>query len=611
MKKVLYFALALIVVVGLLVSCGTPAANNTAAATTTAAAAESTTAAEATTASNDSGGAGGAGGADTADDSGAATEAAAAASTSAAAATTTAAAAAADGNGGGAIIFGEDPLEVDWYINYDWATDGVWADPKLGEKWILENKFVTINYLGSGGAAQQRFATMLVDNSYPAIISIDRGQDLERLVAANALVPLDEWIEGSNLQRLIGDGVIDMLRASDGRLYSYPNWAIGPGRNNGNAGWFLNMGIYQELGSPKLETFDELYDYLVTVRDTYPDIIPLEAFDAGNPFGLGGVVFCGMAENLLKNYWAYYAIPKDGALSSIYYDEYFKETLLFINKLYREKLLTQDLFTQNSDQATEKVLSGRTAVMCYGDAASLAGKNRPDFLAANPGNDLMFIDPIHKQGLDLQNIYTESSNRLGWNIAVISKDSPDPAATFELLDWLFGEEGSRISVLGPPDLYYVEGDYNADGFPNQIKDAYYSLTPDELANIGFDNWVGNTSFVDGLGEYLMDLPGGTKDWTKIQQINIIWPRSIDATEFSYFEPDPSTSLGMIYQEMKSLHAEAMATIVMSDSEQACLENIEKYAQIADDGGLGELLAFQTEIYKTNLASLGKPFPVNP
>ena len=94
-------------------------------------------------------------------------------------------------------------------------------------------------------------------------------------VKQDMLVPLDEYIEKyPNLKEWAGESTLNMLRAEDGKLYGFPNWYTS--QPNGNTGYVVNEKIYKELGSPKLETTDDLYAYLKQVKEKYPNIVPYE-----------------------------------------------------------------------------------------------------------------------------------------------------------------------------------------------------------------------------------------------------------------------------------------------------------------------------------------------
>ena len=514
------------------------------------------------------------------------------------AATTTATAAA---NKANEVAAGEEPLSFSWYINYDWYSAGEWPEPgKLGEEWIKANKNVDIKFMDPGGAASQRLATMIIDNSYPDVICIDRGQDFDRLVAAGALVPLDAYVEGSNLEKTLGKGLINMYRPADGKMYVFPNWALGENFANGNGGYLVQEKYYKALGSPELKTFDDLYDYILLVKEKYPDVLPLHV---GEDMNGGAAIYGGMAYGNNPGYYGNRVWAKDGALVSYFEDPSLVETFVFINKLYRERLIPQDIFTMMGEQRREAFRSGKVAVGVMGNICDMT--NEFDMLAKeDPESIYVPITPLTKPGLDPKAIYTNSFNRLGWNINVISKDAKNPEAIFKYLDWLFSNEGQLVMVYGPPGDYYDYGDYNEKGFPVKMNQAYYDATDAEIASRWCgSNWVGNTSYVDGMGIHLYNI-GAPTGWVKKTQIEYIWCHSANATELSNTQPSFDSDEGMIYQAIDLIYKEAVPEIIVSPSEEACRANIDKYIKELYDNDLQRLLDYQTNVWKQNKLALG-------
>ncbi|MCJ8010121.1 extracellular solute-binding protein, partial [Lederbergia wuyishanensis] len=189
-----------------------------------------------------------------------------------------------------------------------------------------------------------------VGNELPDVIWLDRNADLDRLREADMLVPLDEYIDKyPNIKEWVGESTLNMLRAEDGHVYAIPNWYTT--QPNGNTGYVVNDKIYKELGSPKLETTDDLYAYLKQVKEKYPDVIP---FEAGQGDGLD-VIYSAFGEVHPNLFMSNHFVPDGDKLSSIFTDPVFRDAMVYMNKLYRERLLDQDTLTQTLDQVKEKV----------------------------------------------------------------------------------------------------------------------------------------------------------------------------------------------------------------------------------------------------------------
>lgn len=493
-----------------------------------------------------------------------------------------------------------EPYTFSFYGNYDWMTTEPWgADPT--SKWIQENLKITVEPVQSGGGAAAKLNTMIASDTLPDVMMIDRGGDVERLRAGGQLVALDEYLNKyPNLKQYAGDQTLNMLRSEDGKLYQFPNWYTSSG--NGNTGWIINTKIYKELGSPKLETFDDLYDYLKKVKEAYPDVVPFET-------GIGGqgidVMSSGFAENHPMKYMSSRFSSDGTQLTSIFLDPVFKETMLFVSKLFREKLITQDALTQKDDQVKEKLNTGRVAVFAFGDVANYGREGNNAWKAIDSEGGYQPIWPIHKAGLDKNQIFVSDYNSLGWNAIVITKSAKDPERIFAYLDWLTGPEGQRVAFFGPPGLYW--DDYDANGAPVPNDNAKTTPQADkDKQKIGVFDWAGNTTFVNtSKAEYEMKLPEDQRNWTTEAQKNFFWKTSLDMTEFVNIEPMPDSEEGIARTMVNDIYITAFAKMLFAKDDSEVISLIEQAQKHAVDAGYDKLLQFYTEKWNENKAIIQK------
>ncbi len=337
---------------------------------------------------------------------------------------------------------GSEPLEFNMYGHYSWYDVPAWNSTVAG-RWIQENKKVNILSISAGGNHEQKLSTMIASNDLPEVIWMDRGAEVERLREMGMLVPFDDYLEKyPNLKTWMGKD-LNMLRSKDGKLYQFPNWYTG--RPNGNAGYVINKKIYEELGSPALETTEDLYRYLVAVKEKYGNsVVPFEPHLAKDMQGLG-VLYTAFGENVLYSYLSasLRAVPKENQLTSVFTDDTFREAQKYISKLYRERLISQDAFTQTLDQIEEKVMQGRVAVFA-GASPFIAMNAHQELTKKDPDAGYFMIWPIHKPGLDKNKIYPGTYTSLGWNVSVITTAAKDPEKIFAFLDWYTGPEGQTL-----------------------------------------------------------------------------------------------------------------------------------------------------------------------
>lgn len=498
------------------------------------------------------------------------------------------------------FTFGTDELEFSWYDNSDTAAATLWADSSMIEKWILENKKVKIKYMDPGGASAEKLATMIVSDKFPDVITMLKGQDSEKLISSKKVIPLNEYFEKyPNIYNALSEkGILQMMTYKDGKNYEIPNWANITDMPTGNNAWVLNKKVYEELGSPKLEDFDDLYNYLKMVKEKYPDMIPYETTDS---FQGERYVLAGMAENLPPDHLDFYSyVSEDGKLKSIFEHPAYRETAQYLNKLYREELMTRDVFSQTADQVKEKFSNGRVAVTST--AIGVCENTRKDM--QNLGSDWITITPVKKDGLDREKVYSQGYNILGWTEVLISKDAKNPEGIYAFLDWLFSPEGQRLYMYGPPGYYYDE--VTPEGYPILNEKWFESTEPmKDVKGNGASIGLGN-SFIDKCGIYVDEnSPEEFRSWGKQQQLKNIWPYAKDITEFSDVIPGVGVEEGIIYQTIMDLHKKARAEYIYADSPEKVDAIIDTLIQDTRDADIEKLLQYEEKVWNENKVKLSK------
>ncbi|OPA79511.1 ABC transporter substrate-binding protein [Paenibacillus selenitireducens] len=498
---------------------------------------------------------------------------------------------------------GSEPLDFTFYGNYDWYKMPEWGKDKT-TAWIKENKKVNIKAISSGGGTAAKLNTMMASNELPDVIWGERQPDVERLIEADMLVPIDQYMDKyPNLKKWLDPKAANMLRSSDGKLYIFPNWYTT--RANGTAGWVVNKKIYNELGSPKLETFDDLYAYLKQVKEKYPKIIPYETGLAKDGQGVD-MIYQGYKENN-PSYQSFYAVPQGDQLTSIYKDPDFREARQFIAKLFREKLATQDAFTQTADQVKEKVVSGRVAVYASSNPTVDAMQGDAELKKTDPDAGYIMIWPLHKEGLDKNKIFAGNYKQLGWNGAVITKNAKDPEKIFAFLDWYTGPEGSALQMWGPPGPDGYWNGFDADGETPKYTDKYSSDSAG-LGELQSKNdpfmWVGNTVYIDdNKAKFEATLPMEKRNWSTHYQYEITWKTQKDATEFVNLFPVPDSQEGEIRTRITDIYLEQLSKAAFAKSDQEVLDILDKAHEDSVAAGYQQYLDYITKRWHENLGKM--------
>lgn len=492
---------------------------------------------------------------------------------------------------------GKEPLEFSFYGNYDWYTMPVWGDD-IGSKYIKDDLKVNVTAINSGGSAKQKLNTMIATGDLPDVIWMDRGADVEKLVEAGMLQSYDEYLDKyPNLKQWLGDKGINMLRSSDGKLYQFPNWYTS--QPNGNAGYVVNKKIYNELGQPKLETTDDLYNYLKLVKEKYPNVVPFETGLAKDGQGLDQL-YSAFVENNNK-YTGIRAVPQGETLTSIFTDPVYRESMQYAAKLFREKLITQDAMTQTLDQVKEKVNTGRVAVFSGSSPTDIASYAHRLLTAKDPDAGYIMVWPIHKEGLDKNKIYPGQYTQLGWNVSVITKKAKNPEAIFAFLDWYTGPVGQSVNMWGPPGIYW-DG-VESDGITPKFTEKYATDAAGLEEYQGVSNniaWVGNTVFVDKTkAKYEATLPEDKRNWATTWQSTITWPTQSDATEYINLDPMPESEEGIVAQRVEDIYLESRAKALFAKSDDEVISILDKAEKDAQAAGFQKLLDFKTMKWQAN------------
>lgn len=503
----------------------------------------------------------------------------------------------------GLYALGREPLYMTFYAHYGYYTMPKWgADPSSA--WIRDKLNVHVKGVSAEGDGKLMLQKMVAGQQLPDVVWGERDADLERLREAGLLVPLDEYIaEYPNLRQWAGEKIINLLRSPDGHIYYFPNYYSN--KPYGNAGFVVNKRIYRELGSPKLETTDDLYRYLLRVKTMFPDAVPFETGLAKEGQGIDQLFSSFKEDNF--SFTRYFAVANGERMTSIYEDAGFRESALFVAKLMREGLMTQDALVQTEFQVSEKLMAGKAAVYASADPMRMIMTADAELSKADPEDGYFFIEPIYKEGLDPARIYPGTYNVLGWNAAAITTSANNPEAIFALLDWMTGPEGSAVQMWGPPGEDGYWNGFKEDGITPAFT-SKYSSDPQGLAEIqalsGDMIWVGNTGYLDKTkSEYEATLPDEDQNWATYWQQNITWRSQGDATPFIKLIPPSSIEEGRIYLKLKEIWLAARAAAMFGRTDEEVLEVLDDAHAASVEAGFDLYLDYITKRWQDNLRVL--------
>ncbi len=284
------------------------------------------------------------------------------------------------------------------------------------------------------------------------------------------LIPLDSYIEEYGVEiKLIAqrvEGIMDNMRAPDGKIYSLP--IINEGFNTI---YSQRMWIYKpfldklNLSVPK--TTDELYDVLKAFKTKDPngnekaDEIPLSSSTNGWRAGFGALMCSFIYDDGVDRF-----INNQGKLSISFDKPEWREGLRYLNKLCKEGLLDPASFTQDMLQLKQLGENKDAPLLGVVQSGTVV-----DFQDAAGDRILNFIPlPPLKGPSDVQLSAKYLNRRLGG--FVISKYCMEPEIAYRWGDQFYGDDISVISRYGTENIHWraaVPGQTTNSGEPAYVE----------------------------------------------------------------------------------------------------------------------------------------------
>lgn len=264
------------------------------------------------------------------------------------------------------------------------------------------------------------------------------------------LVPLEGLIEGGyapNFKKILDENpsIRKSITAPDGHIYALPVIEF-------NQPWYRNPLWYngeflEALGITKLpETTEEFYTYLKRVKEEDPnkngkaDEIPLTSASPNNSLR-------DIRTWLLGAFGIYEEEIYVDDNEKVHYtpiEEGYKDYLVYLNRLWSEKLLDQESFSQTAEQREAKARNNQVGVFSAWTAFQMMGEE-PNT------KDPMFL-PVKSDKVDKPAIAKNKGINTG--AFAISKTNPSPEASIRWIDYSYSVEGATMFNKGPEGILW-------------------------------------------------------------------------------------------------------------------------------------------------------------
>jgi len=252
-----------------------------------------------------------------------------------------------------------------------------------------------------------------------------------------ALLPnFKAYIEAHHLQ-----AELDKLRLENGKYYILPGYR----REIQVQQWIYRRDAFEKNGLEAPATYDELYDSLVALKQTYPDSTPITALWGG--------------AHLFAMMGAGYGIPAGWAGVSHYDREQdrwqyapasdaFREMLRFLHRCYQAGVLDPEIFTQSEEDYQMKMEDGRALVAVSWITSGFSSTNEK--LNENGVVDGEWAPlPVPQSTIGIRALPAVDPYRKGLVIPARVALEPYLEDLLRFLDWaVYSEEGMTLTTWG-------------------------------------------------------------------------------------------------------------------------------------------------------------------
>jgi putative aldouronate transport system substrate-binding protein len=338
------------------------------------------------------------------------------------------------------------PLTLKAFSAYPAAVNPDWANIKL---WQEYEKMTGIHIdwtLVPAANLVERRNLMLASGDYPEILYANNvsNLDLVKYGGSGVFLPLNDLIEkhAPNLKKLLDQNpdIKKGITMPDGKIYSLPLMFDPQFLSvlSGQKFWIKEEWLNQ-LGMKLPTTTDELFVLLKAIKDNDPnkngkkDDIPImfRGVEHILPY-LKGAWGLGNRGNKHPNVDV---DPQTNKLRFIPTDPKFKEILEYMNKLYKEGIITKDLFTLKNEEFVVTAGSGNVGTFYGIGQAAFNGKG--------------YVAGEVLKGPHGDRIYSNVTSPLvlGGSFILTNKNK-HPEASIRWADYFYGDEGVRMYFMG-------------------------------------------------------------------------------------------------------------------------------------------------------------------
>lgn len=379
-----------------------------------------------------------------------------------------------------------------WNANI-WA----WAKPSAGWddtetcKLVEKETGVKLNIDVQTGKEEDLVGPLIASGDLPETMVFEKFNSpyIQQMIDANMLFAVSDLIDqyAPKMWNLIPRETVNYHKSKDGKLYksvafvqdnesveAYKSINYPP--TPGGRIMFIRQDILKALGKEDIKTTDEFYEALKFIKKNYPDIEPLGLDDiAADPNG-NGVILSGNTCEFMPQVFGMHVsklYPDNGNIKLPIRDPKYLDYMKFMNKLFKEGLISANQLTEKTQQISEKRFGAKYGM--FVDAIFHVYNTVNTTIEKNTGsNDKIYkaVGPITAPGVEWK---APALRSWGGATIVITNSCKKPDRMIKLLEYLLTEEGQTNILLGVEGVTWDMVDGKRVMKPECVKELSASL----------------------------------------------------------------------------------------------------------------------------------------
>jgi putative aldouronate transport system substrate-binding protein len=502
----------------------------------------------------------------------------------------------------------KSPFTFTQYFYGNWATNYLWRD-QYAMKLVTEKTGVRIDRKLAAGSDEDYLNMLISTGELPDSLMLDwNSPAVAKLIDGGLVYSMTELIDeyAPEFWQQLNPEMVK-YHSVNGKLWYLPNLYEDESRLTYGSPiisirpWFIRRDIYEALGSPRIETTDELKQALLEIKQQndaqYP--LALDHFDVAKN-GFGGSL---SMDYLIYSFAPYLAEERirDDRQEVLYpmRSDGFIDAFRYLNGLFREGLFDPKFLITKQAQYEEGMYRAEYAV-----ASQFLNGMYTQFnpiIAGTIGEDRTYVVLDGLRAGDRVPRFP-ASRLLGWQGFFITKKAKDPERILRFAEYAWSDEGQLDFQYGKEGETYEI----VDGLPRYVKEVRELMNTDYMAwqhQYGFEAstllWRSSPMFYKAeLREMILSRPDEYNASMKLSRFNY----DDYALGLGNLEPEGSTPEGVINANIKTLWNKAIPHLVMAVSEEEFDKAYGTFIKQMEAAGAQKV---EREMYQRHLADLKK------